>query len=116
MFGIADGFDIVLGNPPYVFGGSKGISREEKHIYKKLYVSGSNKINLFTLFIERGSALLRSQGILSYILPNTLLRVTSYGNARRFIVDNLCIREIVDLDIGVFDGVTASTVEHSPAI
>ncbi len=110
MFGIQVGFNIVLGNPPYVFGGNKGISREEKNVYKRLYDSGSKKINLFALFIERGSQLLQSQGTLTYILPNTLLRVTSYSNTRRFILENLEVREIVDLDVGVFDGVTASTV------
>ncbi|MEN6319412.1 MAG: TaqI-like C-terminal specificity domain-containing protein [Syntrophaceae bacterium] len=110
MFGVREGFDVVIGNPPYVFGGNKGILREEKNVYKRLYVSGSQKINLFALFIERGSQLLQSRGTVTYILPNTLLRVTSYSNTRQFILENLKVREIVDLDVGVFDGVTASTV------
>ncbi len=110
MFGVRDGFNVVIGNPPYVFGGGKGISEEEKHVYKRIYYSGSKKINLFAIFIERGSKLLQSRGTLTYILPNTLLRVTSYCNTRQFIIENLKVREIVDLDIGVFDGVTASTI------
>jgi hypothetical protein len=109
------GFDIVLANPPYVFGGNKGITRAGKDAYKLLYKSGSRKINLFTLFIERGAQILRPHGALVYIVPNTLLRVTSYANTRQLIVEQLSIRKIVDLDVGVFDAVTASTIMISVA-
>jgi len=104
------GFDIVIGNPPYVFGGNTGISKQNKEIFKKLYVSGAGKINLFTIFIERGAQLLSEGGIVSYILPNTLLRVTSYKATRKLILENLKVEEILDLDVGVFDKVTASTI------
>lgn len=104
------GFDIVIGNPPYVFGGSKKISENEKRIYKKRFFSGTKKINLFALFIELGLQILKEYGSLTYIVPNTLLRVTSYSNIREFIYSNAKINEIVDLDVGVFERVTASTI------
>ena len=104
------GFDIVIGNPPYVFGGNKGISAAAKAAYKQRYVSGSKKINLFSLFIERGSQILKGGGNLVYILPNTLLRVTSYSATRQYMLEKLMVSEIVDLDVGVFDKVTASTI------
>ncbi|MEP6672839.1 MAG: TaqI-like C-terminal specificity domain-containing protein, partial [Chthoniobacter sp.] len=112
MFGrsLADGFDIVIGNPPYVFGGNIGISAKDKKRYKDLYVSGAGKTNLFVIFIERGAQLLGDKGLLSYILPNTLLRVTSYDPTRRLILNKYRIEEILDLDVGVFDQVTASTI------
>ena len=104
------GFDIVIANPPYVFGGNKGITDQEKKTFKKLYFSGSRKINLFSIFIEKGTKLLKPEGFLSYIVPNTLLRVTSYSNIREYIIRNTKIPEIVDLDVGVFENVTASTI------
>ncbi|MDA1050932.1 MAG: N-6 DNA methylase [Planctomycetota bacterium] len=104
------GFDVLIANPPYVFGGNKGISQVDKDAYKRLYVSGSRKINLFAIFVERGSQVLRRRGALIYILPNTLLRVTSYANTRRLIIENLQVNKVIDLDVGVFDAVTASTV------
>ena len=112
MFGQAlkGGFDIVIGNPPYVFGGNIGISAKDKKQYKDLYVSGAGKTNLFVIFIERGGQLLREGGLLSYILPNTLLRVTSYDATRRLVLSKYRIEEILDLDVGVFDQVTASTI------
>jgi type I restriction-modification system DNA methylase subunit len=104
------GFDVLIANPPYVFGGGKDIGQEDKKIYKRLYVSGSGKINLFALFVERGAQLLRKQGSLVYILPNTLLRVTSYIHTRRFIIEHMRVHKVIDLDVGVFDSVTASTI------
>lgn len=112
MFGrsLVSGFDIVIGNPPYVFGGNAGISVQDKERYKKLYVSGSGKTNLFVVFIERGTQLLKPGGVLAYIVPNTLLRVTSYNAIRSYILNSSQIEEIVDLDVGVFEQVTASTI------
>lgn len=104
------GFDIVIANPPYVFGGNKGITAQEKQIFKKLFFSGSKKINLFTIFIEKATRLLKPEGFLSYIVPNTLLRVTSYSNIREYIIKRTKISEITDLDVGVFENVTASTI------
>lgn len=105
-----NGFDVLIGNPPYVFGGSTQISPEEKVIFKNSFFSGSQKINLFTLFIEKSHGLLKPSGSVNFIVPNTLLRVTSYSNIREYIVKNTALDEIVDLDVGVFKKVTASTI------
>ncbi|MBT1705871.1 Eco57I restriction-modification methylase domain-containing protein [Chryseosolibacter indicus] len=104
------GFDVVIGNPPYVFGGSKKITEEQKKAFKVLYSSGTKKINLFALYIEKGLLILKDKGSLNYITPNTLLRVTSYSGIREYIVKRSTIEEIADLDVGVFKNVTASTV------
>ena len=104
------GFDVVIANPPYVFGGNKGISNEDKKSFKRNFFSGTKKINLFTIFIEHGISLLRQKGFLTYITPNTLLRVTSYSNIREFLIKNTTLLEIMDLDVGVFENVTASTI------
>jgi type I restriction-modification system DNA methylase subunit len=110
VFHSNDGFDIVIANPPYLFGGNKGITDQEKKTFKKIYFSGSKKINLFSIFIEKGTKLLKREGFLCYIVPNTLLRVTSYSNIREHIIKKTKISEIVDLDVGVFENVTASTI------
>ena len=104
------GFDAVIGNPPYVFGGNKGIDKIEKNYYKNQYESGTGKINLFTLFMEKGTKILSESGLLSFIIPNTLLRVTSYKNIRKYLVENITIKEIADLSSGIFKGVTTSSI------
>jgi type I restriction-modification system DNA methylase subunit len=104
------GFDVIIGNPPYVFGGGSGISPEEKEYFQEKYESGHRKLNLFSLFFERSIKLLRPGGIMGFIVPNTLLRVTSYEDTRKFILDNTKIVSIVNLEAGVFEDVTAATI------
>lgn len=110
VFADNGGFDIIIGNPPYLFGGNIGISQEDKLGFRKLYRSGSGKVNLFTLFIEKGLSLLAQNRPLVYIVPNTLLRVTSYDSIRELVVTNHTISMIVDLGAGMFDDVTMSTI------
>ena len=104
------GFDVVIGNPPYVFGGGLGISKEEKKIYKNIYVSGSGKVNLFTLFVEKGIEIIKKNGRISYIIPNTFLRVTSYDNIRKHILLNTELTDVVDLGAGIFDDAVTSAI------
>ena len=104
------GFDCVIGNPPWVFGGSEDIEAYEKEYFPKHLVSAKGKVNLFALFIEKATKLVKPGGRISYIVPNTLLRVTSYTHVRQYLLNHQSIEEIVDLDIGIFSGVTMSTI------
>jgi hypothetical protein len=69
VFSDRRGFDVMIGNPPYLFGGNVGISREDKDAFKKQYISGAGKTNLFTLFIERSLKLLAPGRPLIFIVP-----------------------------------------------
>ena len=104
------GFDVIVGNPPYVFGGGSGISISEKDYFQQKYDSGHRKLNLFSLFFERSIKLLRPGGFMGFIVPNTLLRVTSYEDTRKYILENTRVVGIVNLEAGVFEDVTAATV------
>lgn len=122
MFGVKDGFDIVIGNPPYVFTRDVDFSGEFKKYVeneffskvldnsKKSKLKQSGKINLFAIFIMKGVMLNSHEGILSYIIPNNILRTTTYDIVRKYILDNTSICQIVDLGSGVFEKVTASTI------
>jgi type I restriction-modification system DNA methylase subunit len=105
------GFDVVIGNPPYVFGGNEGISQNEKTHFKDQYQTGKGKVNLFTLFIEKSFYLLKDKGAFSFIIPNTFLRVTSYDDSRRFFLSRFELTELADLGKDVFEGaVTTATI------
>jgi len=104
------GFDVVIGNPPYVFGGNEGISDIDKAFFKNTYKTGSGKVNLFTLFIERSYQLLKENGEFSFIIPNTFLRVTSYESSRKFFLENYKFRELIDLGSDVFAGAVTSAI------
>ena len=116
------GFDIVIGNPPYVFTRDVDFSDDFKkdieskyfslleNSKKKTKANQSGKINLFATFVIGGILLNKKGGSLNYILPNNILRTTTYDRVRKYILDNTRINQIVDLGAGVFENVTASTI------
>ena len=115
------GFDIVIANPPYVFTRKMGFSDSFKKYVKDKFFNELNsistgrarqagKINLFALFILRAVKLTREYGLISYIVPNTILRTTTYDIIRKYILDQTKILQIIDLGGGVFDAVTAATI------
>lgn len=114
------GFDIIIGNPPYVFVKYVEWATNVKNYFidnftitnksNKSKANQSSKINLYTLFILQANRLLKENGSVSFIVPNGLLRTTTYDMARKFILENYHIDFIADLKDGVFEGVTAPTI------
>jgi adenine-specific DNA-methyltransferase len=104
------GFDVVIGNPPYMFGGNEGISTNAKELFKQTFISGLGKINLFTLFIEQSFNIMRDKGKFSFIIPNTFLRVTSYHESRKLLIDNHQVYNIYDFGNSVFDDAITTAI------
>lgn len=93
MFGFKDRFDILIGNPPYVIVASDD---PLKPYYDKNYtVAGGGKRNLFHLFFEKGISLLKGEGVISFITPDTFLAGNDTSNLRKFFIDNVKINNIV---------------------
>lgn len=105
------GFDCVIGNPPYVQ--IENIPKDERDYFTSVY-SASGKLgkryDLYQVFLMRAIRQLAQGGYLGYILPNTFLMGRSYEFLRNVILEASCIREIVDLPQGVFEGVTVDNV------
>ena len=83
MFGIATGFDIVIGNPPYI--STKGVTTEDKKKYEKEFGFSDDTYNLFTF---KGMELLKQGGSLSYIIPKTFWTTQTKRNMRDLILSN----------------------------
>jgi len=99
------GFDILIGNPPYVFARdskSKGITQADKQYFSKHYQVTEYQLNLYPLFIEKGYNLLKNKGLLDYITPNNWLTINTNKNLRKFILDNSNIK-IVNFYAKVFE-------------
>lgn len=83
------GFDIVIGNPPYVFARNseeKGMSQEDKNIYYKKFALAKYQINLYHLFVEQGVNLLTQKGTFAYIIPNNWMTINTNKEFRKFVL------------------------------
>lgn len=93
MFGVKDGFDVVIANPPY-----KIIPREDKlkEKYDFLYkVAHGGKRNLYHLFFEKGINCMVKEGTLSYITPDTYFSGNDTVALRQFLLSNVGIHRII---------------------
>ena len=91
-----EGFDIVIGNPPYVSVRTKNFDTTLKPIYKKNYTLATGQYDLYTLFIELSNRMLAPNGVLSFIIPTRMLSNENFMAARLYVLDNLPIFNYVD--------------------
>src|SRR5690606_16715791 len=75
-----DGFDAVIGNPPYIrIQAMKEWAPNEVEFYKKKYVSASKgNYDIYVIFVENGLEIINSFGKLGFILPSKFF-TTDYG-------------------------------------
>tara|TARA_Y100000590_G_scaffold135293_1_gene154756 strand:+ start:3425 stop:6499 length:3075 start_codon:yes stop_codon:yes gene_type:complete len=91
------GFDIVIGNPPYVFSRSselKKIAKEDKQYYKERYKLTQFQLNTYSLFLELGQKILNQSGSLSYIIPVNWMTINTDIDTRKFILEKSNIQII----------------------
>jgi len=83
MFNVKDGFDVVIGNPPY------GAKIDKAVISQQGYqlICAETAI----LFVERGQQLLKKFGVQSYIIPKAFCFASNYKKARNFVVPHLVL-------------------------
>ncbi|HAR5917541.1 TPA: type II restriction endonuclease, partial [Staphylococcus pseudintermedius] len=67
------GFDLLIGNPPYIFSKNQSFTEEMKTYYMKTYPMNHYQANTFGLFLELAFSLVKKGGGISFIIPNTFL-------------------------------------------
>lgn len=100
------GFDVLIGNPPYV--DIKALDNELVKALFQRYNTTVNRINLYSIFIEKGYDLVKKFGFLSFINPNSILVNSSYTKIRKMLLDHMTT--IVKLPDDVFDDATVETI------
>lgn len=92
-----NGFDIVIGNPPY------GANIDELvPLYERLYPKTSHGYkDIYKYFYDFGLSICKKDGVLCYITPNTFLRQPRYGDLRRVLLE-YTIMQILDLGENIF--------------
>lgn len=103
------GFDVIVGNPPYV--NIANISNEQERKYLQLtYQTVKNKSDLYSIFVEKTVSLLKENGSFWMIFPDTWLSTDSFSEFRRFLLKNTEISHIVDLPYWIFDDAVVKTL------
>jgi hypothetical protein len=85
------GFDIVIGNPPYV--STKGVNEEDKKFFKKLFGFSDD---LYSHFYFKGMEILKYNGVLAYISSKTFWTIQTKKNLRELLLKNKLL-ELVDV-------------------
>ena len=109
MFGVSDGFDIVIGNPPYIQlqnDGGKLAKLYANCNYKTFARTG----DIYCLFYERGHQLLKPNGHLCYITSNKWMRAGYGEKTRDFFAKNTNPMLLIDFaGVKIFESATVDT-------
>src|SRR5699024_132622 len=92
---INQGFDYIVGNPPYVK--IQDIDHELRKTLKKNYKTcDSGSYNLFYAFIELSNRLIKKDGKMGYIVPNHILKMKSAQSLRELLIFKRLISKVID--------------------
>ncbi len=106
MFGIKEGFDVVIGNPPYV---QLQKMKEESLVLQKLgYETFESTGDLYCLFYEKGIKLLKDKGIETFITSSQWLKAGYGKSLRRFFLQNNPLL-LLELGPGIFESATVDS-------
>ena len=109
MFGVTDGFDIVIGNPPYIQLQNNG--GELAKLYENCnYATFARTGDIYCLFYERGWQLLKKNGHLCYITSNKWMRAGYGEKTREFFANNTNPMLLIDFaGVKIFESATVDT-------
>lgn len=109
MFGVKDGFDIVIGNPPYVQLQKDGGKLAK--LYQPIkYETFERTGDIYSLFYEKGVQLLKPKGILCYITSNKWMRANYGVSTRQFFAEKTHPLLLIDFgNVQVFETATVDT-------
>ncbi len=105
VFSQHGGFDIVIGNPPYVRQETiKEIKPRLKAQFGRFFCGTAD---LYTYFYKRGLDILRNSGHLCFIAPNKFMRAAYGKNTRKLLTTEAALRVVIDFgDLPIFDATT----------
>ncbi len=104
------GFDVVIGNPPYVQIQNFSGQQIQKDWEQQKYESFAKTGDIYCLFYEKGWRLLRDHGVLAYITSNKWMRAAYGKKLRQFFLNKTDIHQLIDFgDSPIFSEATTYT-------
>jgi len=104
------GFDLILGNPPYISFQSNIFTPQIQNYYTSFYQNVFKIYDAFALFIERSISLLKQDSILYFICPSIILLNESFSKLRKNILTFGQLTEIVNCGDDVFEKAVVPTI------
>jgi len=103
------GFDVMIGNPPYI-SLSKIKEKSQTAYFENNYQTYTKGSDIYCLFYEKGSCLLRKSGFLTYITSNSWLR-TIYGDSlKKYLIENMQPQTLLNIeDMQIFEEATVES-------
>jgi len=96
----AGGFDVVIGNPPYVR--PHNIESYVKEYFWKHFLTFVAKSDMYSCFMEKGINLIKEKGLFGFIVPHTWTSLESFTSIRKYILKNCSIIQLSQLPKKVF--------------
>ncbi len=105
---------MVIANPSYDVLNEAGSDAEQRRFIKEIRASAEfafalqGKLNLYRLFIEKGSHLIKPLGLLTYIVPSTIIADKSAGGIRKLLSEKSVLQFMIEIPekTRVFENVT----------
>jgi hypothetical protein len=107
MFGVKDGFDVVIANPPYI--GIEDISWDDRRYYETIFKTATGRFDSYSLFIEKSMQIKSPSGAFAFIIPGKFLNNKQFVTARKIICKNHGVT-VVKIDNKVFDEAQVDSV------
>ena len=112
LIGDKDGFDAIIGNPPYIRIQTlkETDPKQVEYFSKKYATAASGNYDIYVVFVERAVQLLSEKGLFGFIMPHKFFQAEYGKNLRKLISGSKLLREIVNFtDQQVFDQATTYT-------
>jgi adenine-specific DNA-methyltransferase len=114
MFGraLSAGFDVVIGNPPYMrIQGIQQTNPQAADYYKEHYDSATGSFDLYVIFMERGMQLISKSGILNFINPDKWVNASFGKGIRNFAIEHRNVHKLISFGAHqVFSACTYSSL------
>jgi len=107
MFGINDGFDVIIGNPPYI--PIESMTENDKSSYQATYSQLRRKYDTSVIFILFGINNLNPKGVVSYISSVTWQTGENFAEIRKHIIQTGGIRLLINLPFDIFESAYVDT-------
>ncbi|WP_142454309.1 DUF7149 domain-containing protein [Gracilimonas mengyeensis] len=101
------GFDVVIGNPPYLSGTNVP---EQKDYLRSNFETAEYQLDLYVFFIERGANLIKQNAYISFITPNSWLKNMTMTKCRKFVLDNIPLISVNPNISNAFEEATVDTL------